>query len=137
MQVLGCLNNNLNLLTRTDKYEFNEDDFAQDFYVLVFGILQNLKIQGFKTISLLDIDNYLATRPGAKKLYDENKGAEYITEISKIADASKFNYYYQRMKKMTLLRMYAEYGVDITWLYNPNTLDIKLKIGRASCRERV
>ena len=127
MQVLGCLKNNPNLLTRTDKYEFNEDDFAEDFYVLIFGVLQNLKAQGLKNIDLLDIDNYLSSRPGAKKLYEDNKGAEYISEISKISDISKFDYYYQRLKKMTLLRMYAEYGVDINWLYNPNTLDIQLK----------
>ena len=127
MQVLGCLKNNPNLLTRTDKYEFNEDDFAEDFYILIFGILQNLKAQGLKKIDLLDIDNYLSTRPGAKKLYEDNRGAEYVSEISKISDISKFDYYYQRLKKMTLLRMYVEYGVDISWLYNPNTLDIQLK----------
>ena len=127
MQVLGCLKNNPNLLTRTDKYEFNEDDFAEDFYILIFGILQNLKAQGLKKIDLLDIDNYLSTRPGAKKLYEANRGAEYVSEISKISDISKFDYYYQRLKKMTLLRMYVKYGVDISWLYDPNTLDIQLK----------
>ena len=127
MQVLGCLKNNPNLLTRTDKYDFNEEDFAEDFYTLIFGILQNLKAQGLKKIDLLDIDNYLSTRPGAKKLYVDNKGAEYISEISEISDLSKFDYYYQRLKKMTLLRMYVEYGVDIKWLYDPHTLDINSK----------
>ena len=127
MQVLGCLKNNPNLLTRTDKYEFNEDDFAEDFYILIFGILQNLKAQGLKKIDLLDIDNYLSTRPGAKKLYEANRGAEYVSEIPKISDISKFDYYYQRLKKMTLLRMYVKNGVDISWLYDPNTLDIQLK----------
>ena len=127
MQVLGCIKNNPNLLTRTDKYTFNEEDFAEDFYILLFGIFQNLKAQGLKKIDLLDIDNYLSTRPGAKKLYTEKKGAEYIADISEISDGAKFDYYYQRLKKMTLLRMYEEYGVDIKWLYDPNTLDITLK----------
>ena len=127
MQVLGCLKTNTNLLTRTDKYIFNEDDFSEDFYIMIFGILQNLKAQGLKKIDLLDIDNYLATRPGARKLYEDSKGAEYINEISEIADITKFDYYYQRLKKMTILRMYREYGVDISWLYDPNTLDINLK----------
>lgn len=127
MQVLGCLKTNTNLLTRTDKYIFNEDDFSEDFYIMIFGILQNLKTQGLKKIDLLDIDNYLATRPGARKLYEDSKGAEYINEISEIADITKFDYYYQRLKKMTILRMYREYGVDISWLYDPNTLDINLK----------
>ena len=127
MQVLGCLILNPNLLNRTDKYEFNTDYFEEDFYTLIYGTVQNLKSQGLKKIEVLDIDNYLSVRPGASKLFQNNKGVEYISEIVKIADLSKFDYYYQRMKKMTLLRMYTHYGVDISWLYNPNTLDIKLK----------
>lgn len=127
MQVLGCLIVNPNIFNRTDKYDFNTDDFAEDFYILVFGIIQNLKLQGLKKIEILDIDNYLSSRPGASKVFQSNKGMEYISEIMKIADPIKFDYYYQKMKKMTLLRMYMNYGVDITWLYNPNSLDIKLK----------
>ena len=75
IQVLGGLKNNPNLLTRTDKYNFNEEDFGDEFYVLIYGILQNLKTQGLSKIDLLDIDNYLATRPGAKKLYEDREGA--------------------------------------------------------------
>lgn len=127
MQVLGCIISNPNILDRYDKYDFNTDDFGEDFYILIYGTIQNLKAQGLKKIEILDIDNYLAARPGASKVFMDNKGMEYISEIVKIADQSKFDYYYQRMKKMTLLRMYMNYGVDISWLYNPNTLDIKLK----------
>ena len=127
MQVLGCIINNPILLDRTDKYDFNSDDFAEDFYILIYGTIQNLKSQGLKKIEILDIDNYLSSRPGAQKLFNNNKGVEYISEIVKIADMQKFDYYYQRMKKMTLLRMYINYGVDISWLYDPNSLDIKLK----------
>ena len=127
MQVLGCLLVNPNLLTRSDKYDFNTDDFGEDFYILVYGVIQNLKAQGLKKIEILDIDNYLSSRPGANQLFQKHKGVEYIKEIVEIADLAKFDYYYQRMKKMTLLRMYASYGFDITWLYNPNSLDIKLK----------
>lgn len=40
-----------------------------------------------------------------------------------------FDYYYNRMKKMTLLRMYNKnVGMDLSWLYDPdNILDIKKK----------
>ena len=127
MQVLGCLMTNPNLFDRTDKYHLDEIDFREDFYILIFGVIKNLKLQGLKKIEILDIDNYLSTRPGANKLFQDNKGIEYISEIVKIADQEKFNYYYQRIKKMTLLRGYMDFGVDISFLYNPNSLDIKLK----------
>ena len=39
-----------------------------------------------------------------------------------------FDYYYNRMKKMTLLRMYNKIGMNLSWLYDPdNILDIKKK----------
>ena len=127
MQVLGCLINYPNIFDRTDKYCLNIDDFAEDFHKIVFSAVNNLKAQGLKKIEVLDIDNFLSSRPTLYKIYNNNKGAEYINEITKIADISKFDYYYNRMKKMTLLRVYMNYGVDVTWLYNPSTLDIKLQ----------
>ena len=127
MQVLGCLINYPNIFDRTDKYCLNVDDFAEDFHKIVFSAVNNLKAQGLKKIEVLDIDNFLSSRPTLYKIYNNNKGAEYVNEIIKIADASKFDYYYNRMKKMTLLRVYMNYGVDVTWLYNPSTLDIKLQ----------
>ena len=127
MQVLGCLINYPNIFDRTDKYCLNVDDFAEDFHKIVFSAVNNLKAQGLKKIEVLDIDNFLSSRPTLYKIYNNNKGAEYVNEIIKIADMSKFDYYYNRMKKMTLLRVYMNYGVDVTWLYNPSTLDIKLQ----------
>jgi hypothetical protein len=34
---------------------------------------------------------------------------------------------YNRLKKLTLLRTYNNYGIDISYLYDPSTLDIKKK----------
>lgn len=39
-----------------------------------------------------------------------------------------FDYYYNRMKKMTLFRMYNHIGMDLSWLYDPdNILNAKKK----------
>ena len=45
-----------------------------------------------------------------------------------------FDYYYNRMKKMTLLRMYnPKAGMDLSWLYDPdNVLDVKKKEAQES-----
>lgn len=127
MQVLGNLINYPKLFDRSDKYTFNLEDFGEIFYKIIFGTVNNLKAQGLDKIEILDIDNYLSTRPNTYKIFNDNKGIEYISEIVKIADLAKFDYYYNRMKKMTLLRMYITYGIDITWLYDPNSLNIELK----------
>ena len=44
------------------------------------------------------------------------------------ADLGNFQYYYDRMKKMTLLRKYASLGLDMRFLYDPDELfDLKKK----------
>jgi replicative DNA helicase len=89
--------------------------------------MYNLKAQGAKKFEILDIDNYLSSRPTSYKLYMDNKGADYLIKTLNKVDIQKFEYYYNRMKKFTLLRMYDNYGIDVKWLYNPdNILDIKV-----------
>jgi hypothetical protein len=48
-----------------------------------------------------------------------------------VADASipsAFDYYYSRLKKFSLLRAYDSYGVDVSFIYDPdNILDTKKK----------
>lgn len=51
---------------------------------------------------------------------------EYLLEASQLAQETTFNYYYNRLKKFTLLRAYSNFGIDVTDLYDPgNVLDIK------------
>lgn len=72
------------------------------------------------------IIDYLANRPKYEAVFKVNKGLEYIAEASRSAKPNTFNYYYGRMKKFTLLRMYDNYGIDVSWLYDPrNVIDTK------------
>lgn len=127
MQVLGCVIKYPEILDRKDKYRFDTTDFYYTNHQIIYGAAHNLKIQGLKKISLVDIDNYLSTRPDTYKYFSENKGIDYIAKAIEIADYDKFEYYFWRMKKMTLLRDYVSNGVDIGFLYNPDTLDTKQK----------
>lgn len=127
MQILGSLINNPLLLERTDRYSFHEEDFGENFYNIVYGTIANLRVQGLKHISLIDIENYLVERPVLYQKYKDNKGSEYIQRVIDIAEPKNFDYYYKRLKKMTLLRMYQKSGVDISWLYDPNLLNVKKK----------
>lgn len=127
MQVLGGLMLNTNIINRTDKYSFHEEDFDSTFYISIFGAINNLKINGLKKVTPIDIDNYLSSRPQLYKLFNEKNGLEQTTEFLKTAEVGHFDSYYQRMKKFTLLRMYNNNGINIEWLYDPSTLDIKKK----------
>ena len=128
MQVIGCIYKHPYLLEQEDKYFFHEEDFTERFHQTLFGSIYNLKMLGANKIDIDDILNYLSTRPTREAEFKVNKGEEYLTRLVDIADLSKFDYYYGRMKKMTLLRFYDNSGIDVRDLYDPdNILDIKKK----------
>lgn len=128
VQVIGCIYNNPSLLDKEDKYTFNEEDFPEEFHRIIFGSIYNLHALGAKKININTIEDYLRQRPKKLALYKTYKGAEYLQKISENTQLATFDYYYNRMKKMTLLRAYQDIGMNLSWLYDAdNILDIKKK----------
>lgn len=128
MQVIGTVFTNPSILDLEEKYKFNSEDFAQEFHNILFGSLYNLHQLGAQQISVEDIEKYLEQRPKKYAIYKLNKGSEYLENIAKMTQRAAFDYYFYRMKKMTLLRMYSKIGMDVSWLYDPdNILDVKKK----------
>lgn len=127
VQVIGNIYLNPSLLDN-DNYRFFEEDFTEEFHKILFGSIYNLHVLGAKEITANTIEDYLNQRPKSLATYKANKGPDYLREITKNCQLSTFEYYYQKMKKMTLLRMYDNIGMDLTWLYDPdNILDAKKK----------
>ena len=122
MQVIGCIYKHPYLLEQEDKYFFHEEDFTERFHQTLFGSIYNLKMLGANKIDIDDILNYLSTRPTREAEFKVNKGEEYLAKLVDIADLSKFDYYYGRMKKMTLLRFYDNNGIDVRDLYDPDNI---------------
>jgi len=129
MQVIGDVFMNPSLLDQEEKYTFHEEDFVQEFHKILFGSIYNLHQLGAKQISIEDIEKYLEQRPKKYSVYKTNKGSEYLENLKEMCQLAAFDYYYGRMKKMTLLRMYnSTVGMDLSWLYDEdNVLDIKKK----------
>ena len=129
MNVIGNVYNNPALLDAEDRYFFSEEDFVDYFHKIVFGTILNLHQLGAAEITLNAISDYLDARPKKKAIFDTNKGNEYILKCSENASINTFNYYYDRMKKMTLFRTFSEQmGMDLSWLYDPdNIFDAKKK----------
>ena len=113
IQVIGCIYQNPSLLD-DEKYFFNEEDFTEEFHKILFGSIYNLHALGAKTVNINTIEDYLKDRPNSLATYKTYKGAEYLQKISENIQLSTFDYYYQRVKKMTLLRMYDNVGMNIS-----------------------
>lgn len=49
-------------------------------------------------------------------------GARWVQEAIDNATPANFQAYYDRLKKLTLLRNYTKAGIDVTWIYDPDNL---------------
>lgn len=129
MQVLGALYNNPSILEKNEQYFFTEEDFTEPFHKVLFESIFNLHALGADKITTMDIEKYLESRPKKYAIYLNNKGSDYLDKLSDTTQVAAFDYYYNRMKKMTLLRIYHNNaGLDVSWLYDcNNVLDVKKK----------
>ena len=127
IQIIGNVFNYPDLITDEDKYIIREEDFVEEFHKIIFGTMYNI-IQADSLVTLDTIVDFLAVRPKFNAIFQANKGIEYITRASEISTRETFNYYYNRVKKMTLLRAYDKIGLDLSDIYDPNNLmDLKKK----------
>ena len=128
VQVIGCVYQNPNLLDN-ESYSFTLNDFTEEFHQVIFGSIYNLHQLGAEKIDSITIENYLDQRPKKLAVYKLNKGAEYLEKVKENCQPEAFNFYYHRMKKMTLLRAYNEkVGMDLSNFYDmDNIFDQKKK----------
>lgn len=128
IQVIGNVFNSPRLLDYEDKYTITENDFADQFHKITFGAIYKLYELGAESITIENILDFLSTRPKSEAIFKQQKGEEWLIKASDAASNSSFDYYYGRMKKMSLLRAYDNYGIDVSFIYDPdNILDIKKK----------
>ena len=122
VQVIGCVYQNPNLIDN-DSYTFTLNDFTEEFHQVIFGSIYNLHQLGADKITSSTIEDYLEQRPKKLAVYQANKGNEYLEKVAENSQLAAFNFYYHRMKKMTLLRMYNEKaGMDLSSIYDINNI---------------
>lgn len=128
MQVIGCVFNTPQLLDLTDKYVITDEDFPDDFHKITYGAIYKLHELGVTSIDLKNINDFLESRPKSLAVYKQQKGDEWLIKVAEASMPSAFDYYYNRLKKMSLLRAYDNYGIDVKEIYDPNNiLDTKKK----------
>ena len=128
VHVIGSVFKTPQLLDYTDKYIITDDDFPDEFHKIVFGTIFKLHELGAERITLNSIADFLSSRPKSEALFIKQKGEEWLTKAAENAEPAQFDYYYNRMKKMTLLRAFDESGINVSSIYDPdNIIDLKLR----------
>lgn len=113
------------LLSDVDKYQLEPTDFSQQLDKMIFSAIYNLFAGGAERIHTIDVDTYLQTNEVAKNLLEKNNGLAFIQDCEDLADPANFQLYYNKLKKINLLRDLQKNGRDISPFYCEDPLNEK------------
>lgn len=123
-QVLGCLMKNPSLL-KDKKLALNTDDFPNGIHQLVYTCVYNLSIKGLNEIRVADIETYLNTNDpkSYNVLFDNEKNLEWLSQLYEDGNNTNYEYYYTKLRKLSLLRSYMSEGQDVAEMLNMDEID--------------
>jgi len=98
----------------SDKYLLTKDDFQpNEFHKTLFQVIYYLSRHGANTICAQDIQPLIEKHEQQKEILQENKYVEFIDTIKKLSNIDNIDYYYESVKKNTLIRAYQSKGFNI------------------------
>lgn len=122
LYVLSCLMRKP-LLLQDDHYAFCKTDFYKPLQQIVFYAVFNMAQEGVEKITPQDVDRYISQYGAQYSYYKENKGFEFVNQCYATAEGSddkQFEYYYNRLKKFSMLRDLEDMGYDTSTFYDTN-----------------
>lgn len=123
-QVLGCLMKDPSLL-KDKKYALNIEDFPYGLHQLIYTCIHNLSLQDLKEIKIADIESYLNTNDPKSytQLFDNEKNLEWLYQIYEDGNTFNYEYYYNKVRKLSLLRSYMSEGQDVSSMLDMEEID--------------
>ena len=139
-QVLGNLMQHPQYLSEIDKYSLTLNDFPTRFEKYIFGAIDGLYRSGATRIQPIDVENYLNTNQAAAVTFKERNGIEYLQDAIELSEIENFKYYYDRLKKLNLLRDLKKDGFNTEEFYcedltNPKSQEINEKFEKLTIKD--
>lgn len=115
--VIGGLIKNPSLL-RESKYKLYDEDFEAGVHRYVFSAIKGLFDSGVVKIGLPEIEGYLNAQSPKGHLTvfqtPSNKGVEWIQSAIQVAKEENFEYHYNMVRKLSILRDAVSMNIDIS-----------------------
>ncbi|MBQ3502334.1 MAG: hypothetical protein IJA72_01550 [Clostridia bacterium] len=116
--LLGVLMINAQYL-HVDKYILSKDDFEPiEFHLRLFQAIKNLSDHGAKSIDAYDIYELASNRSDIIDVFDANNLKDFCNTIKQLAKIDNIDFYYEEVRKHTILRSYKAAGFDISKFEN-------------------
>lgn len=137
LQIFGSLLKDSTILDKTDKYHLSIGDFSTAFERKLFGIIANLHAQGARSIGIIDIENFLRGTASSYQVWEREHGTEYLQDAEDFAQLENFDYYYQKLKKINVLKSLKKAGHNIDYYVcedqtNPHFIEVNERFEKAT-----
>lgn len=119
-EVLGSLLQEPSLIR---EYKIVQNDFPETFHKLIFAAINNLYKNGAEEIDAVAVDEYLSHYETQYQVFIKNEGISFLEKIQEMALQSNFKYYYDQLKKFSLLRSYVEHGISVEEFFDPDEIN--------------
>ena len=116
-KLLGCYLQRPELCLDS-KYPIDKEEFQVLFHRILYATIYNLAINGCKSVSVMDIDEFCKPYESEYNVLQDNTFEEYVATITELTDADNFEYYYKEFRKFSCLNAYKEKGFDIKQFYD-------------------
>src|SRR5699024_6542604 len=92
MNVLGSLLKEPHILSETDKYQLENNDFPERFHKIIFAAIHNLYKSGSEVIDVAEIDGFISQYSVQYEVFNQNDGVDYLHSIQEITNLDNFDY---------------------------------------------
>ena len=116
-RLLGCYLQRPEL-TLDSKYPLDKDEWTILFQKILYATIYNLALNGCKSVSIIDIDEFVRPFVSEYNVLQDNNFEDYITTVIELTDVDNFEYYYTEFRKFSCLNAYKEKGFDIKKFYD-------------------
>lgn len=128
IQIFGTLMSKPEILSDVDKYIFDVNEFNVPLDRYIFSAIYNLYVNGAEKIHTSDIDNYLQKNNYAKELLEKENGVAFLQDCESVCEINNFDYYYNKFKKINLIRELQLSKNDIDKIYCEDIFNEKYQI---------
>lgn len=116
--VLGCIINKPSILL-DEKYPMNRYDFEPVvFHKLLFAIMENLVNQGATELDSVIMNQFVSGYALQQEIMRDNNMEDFVISIRDLAKAGNIEYYYNTLRKFTLLRDCEKENIYILDFYD-------------------
>lgn len=116
--LLGCLFKNPQLLFMP-QYPLKKKDFSPEvFHKTLFVCALKLAQEGVQEITEIEVENLIKNYPVQQEILEDNRYFDFIYTVKELCTLENFDYYYNSIRKFSLLRDLKTQGFDITQFYD-------------------